>query len=210
MGRLLRALIILSCISIPSGCATILDGEKQLVTFSSSPSEVAIYLDGNRLGVTPFSKEMEREKDKVVVVKKEGYEDQVIALNTGMNPKTFLNILWIYFLPTALTTDYASGSYLEYKPNAYHITMTPIRASQTERDRLTKQMRLRNFVLTSYPNLRTDLARGKGEYLASLSRMLRIESPADKTLAQELRRLSSDSWNAPAFAEGIIDHFHNQ
>lgn len=207
MGKLLRVLTILSCLVVLSGCATIIDGKTQLVTFSSSPNGVQVHMDGAVLGVTPFSKEMERRKDKVVVAKKEGYEDQVIALSTGMNPMTFLNILWTYSLPTALTIDYSNGSYLEYKPNAYHVTMTPTRASQSEHDRLAKQMRLRNFVLVAYPNLQTDLAKGTGEYVPSLSRMLGSKNQTGGTLVQELRRLNSDSQNAPAFAERIMDRF---
>jgi hypothetical protein len=160
-------------------------------------------MDGAVLGVTPFSKEIQRGKNKVVVAKKEGYEDQVIALGTGMNSKIFINLLTPF--ATGSTTDYLSGSYLEYSPNSYHITMTPTRASQSERDRLAKQMRLRNFVLIAYPNLQTDLARGRGEYVASLSRMLGVEDQAGGNLVQELRRLNSESRNAPTFAQSIMD-----
>jgi hypothetical protein len=210
MDKLLRAFTLLSYLVALSGCATIIDGDKQLVTFSSSPNGVQIHKGGAVLGVTPFSKEMERMKGQVVVAKKEGYEDQVIALSTGMNPMVFLNILWTYSLPTALTIDYGNGSYLEYSPNAYHVTMTPTRASQLERERLAEHMRLRNFVLAAYPNLQTDLARGKGEYVASLSRMLGIENHAEENLLQELRRLNSDFRNAPTFAEGIMSLFSHE
>jgi hypothetical protein len=205
MAKILNALILLSCPLVLSGCATILDGEKQLVSFSSTPNGVEIHMNGSSLGVTPFSKEIERGKDKVVFAKKEGYEDQVIALRTEVNPKVLFNGLLIYLSFTGATTDYLSGSYVEYSPNAYHVTMTPVRASQSERDRLAQQKRLRNFVLVAYPNLQTDLARGRGEYVTSLSRMLGIEGQAEESLVQELRRLNSDARNAPAFTEGLID-----
>jgi len=207
MGKLLRVLTILSCLSILSGCATILDGEKQLVSFSSSPNGVQIHMDGAALGVTPFSKEIERGKDKVIVAKKEGYEDQVLVLSTGTNPKIFFNGLLVYLSLTGGTTDYLSGSYIEYSPNSYHITMTPTKASQLERNHLAKQIRLRHFVLLTYSNLQTDLARGEGEYATSLSRMLGVEGQTERNLVQELRRLNSDSQNAPAFAESIMDRF---
>ena len=202
-----HALIVVLYLVILSGCATILDGEKQLVSFSSSPTGVQIHMDGAVLGMTPFSKEIERGKNKVVVAKKEGYEDQVIALGTGTNPKLFFNGLLIYLSLTGGTTDYLSGSYIEYSPNSYHVTMTPTRVSQLEHDFLAKQMRLRNFVLVAYPNLQTDLARGTGEYVTSLSRMLGVENQAEGTLVQELRRLNSSSRNAPAFAESIMSRF---
>ncbi|MDH5668019.1 MAG: PEGA domain-containing protein [Nitrospira sp.] len=202
-----RAFAGVFCLIILPGCATILDGEKQLVSFSSSPNGVQIQMDGGVLGVTPFTKEIERGKDKVVVAKKEGYEDQVIALSTETNPKIFFNGLLVYVSLTGGTTDYLSGSYIEYSPNSYHITMTPTKASELERTHLAKHIRLQHFILTTYPNLQTDLARGTGEYVASLSRMLDSEGQTERTLVLEFRRLNSESRNAPAFAESIMGRF---
>jgi hypothetical protein len=79
-----------------SGCATIVDGSSQPVTFNSEPNRAKIFLNGTQVGVTPLTLQVQRSKTTVVVAKKEGYEEQQIPLQTKLN-----GYFWGIFSPAA-------------------------------------------------------------------------------------------------------------
>ena len=55
MKKYTLGLVMLSAIVIFTGCATVISGTSQEITFESSPSGATVYLDGERYGVTPFT-----------------------------------------------------------------------------------------------------------------------------------------------------------
>ena len=104
---------------------------------------------------------IKREKNKVLVLRKEGYDDQPISLATALN-----SAFWGNFLiggTFGSTTDVASGAAIEYSPNSYFVTLTPKKASEMEKDLLKKKVLTRNFILLNYHNLTSDIARGEGK-----------------------------------------------
>lgn len=111
-----------------TSCATIVDGTTQVVSFNSNPSGAEIVLNGVPIGVTPFTSQIERGENKVVLVKKEGYDDQQVMLSTKLNGWFWGNFLFGGLLGS--TTDYASGASIEYAPNTYYVTLIPKKASQ--------------------------------------------------------------------------------
>ena len=62
MKKIIISLSILSALIICTGCATIISGTSQNITFESSPSGATIFLDGERVGVTPFSTSLKKNK----------------------------------------------------------------------------------------------------------------------------------------------------
>lgn len=77
---------------VTSGCATILDGSSQLVNFDSSPNGARIFVNGVEVGTTPLSMQMRRSKTTMILAKKDGYEDQQLALQTTTNGNFWRNI----------------------------------------------------------------------------------------------------------------------
>ena len=221
MRQVTTALVALWLTATMSGCATIMSsGTSQEVTFDSSPSGVEIYMDGNKLGVTPFSanlprprrNDVEAKDGKVVsthdvVARKDGFEDQKISIMFSMNPWVWVDIIFMTGLlgTTSLAVDSDNGTIHEYEPNHYFITLIPVKASQAERAHIAKQIRLRDFVLTSYANLRSDLARGEGEYVESLS-ALADRRDVVPTIT-ELRKISRWAFTVPTFAEAVVERF---
>lgn len=114
------ALTFLSSVFL-AGCATIFDGDTQVLTFDSIPSGAEVQLNGITIGTTPFSTEVKRAKGNVLVFKKEGYTDRMIPMATTMN-MTFLGNL-VTGGAFGTTTDSATGAINKYEPGQYMVTL---------------------------------------------------------------------------------------
>jgi hypothetical protein len=104
-----------------TGCATIFDGDTQLLTFDSVPTGAEVYIDGVLLGVTPMSASVKRKKGATLTMKKEGYVDRVMPMATTMN-MTFLGNLVTGGL-FGTTTDSATGAINKYEPGQFMVTL---------------------------------------------------------------------------------------
>ena len=209
---------ILVLVMVSSGCATILDGSSQPVNIDSSPHGARIYVNGVEVGTTPLSMLMKRSKSTMILAKKNGYEDQQLALQTKIN-----NTFWVNILtggPLGSTTDYASDAMIEYSPNMYHITLNPIpllqsheggfaveRGARTrmEHESIRTERQVRNYILRYHAYLTTDISRGQGEYLSSLHTMLHL-SESIETLSR-FRSIAARHQEALSFAEGILTQY---
>lgn len=100
---MLFRLSILMLAMVASGCATIIDGSSQPLTFNSSPNGARIYVNGMELGTTPLTMPVKRSKTTMILAKKNGYEDQQLVLQTKINSWFWGNILLGLY---SSTTDY--------------------------------------------------------------------------------------------------------
>ena len=82
---MLHPLSVLLLVLVTSGCATILDGSNQPVTFNSSPNGAHILVNGMQMGVIPLITQVKRSKTTMILVKTEGYQEQQLTLQTKMN-----------------------------------------------------------------------------------------------------------------------------
>ncbi len=190
-----------------SGCASIVDGRRETVSFSSDPAGAQVIINGRAMGVTPTSIVLERSDydNANVVFKKEGYQDQQVTLSTHLNAWFWGDILCGGLIGS--TTDAVSGAMWEFSPNSYFVTLQPLKASQAEMDRLNYETNVRKFILFSNERLASDLGIGEGESLASLYSLLRVrESQASATLIT-LRTLGSPLENPVSFAQAVLAEF---
>ena len=109
--------VLISAIFL-SGCATIISGDTETVTFNSSPEGADVYIDGAIIGKTPVSIVLEKNKKDVVMFKKEGYQAVTRDLTKSYDPITMLSIFW-----DLSTTDFLSGAAMEYAPKSYYIEL---------------------------------------------------------------------------------------
>jgi hypothetical protein len=203
MDRLTSTLTYLVLVLTMSGCATIVDGTSQPVTFNSEPNRAKILINGVQVGVTPLTIQVKRAKNTMIVAKKDGYEPQQLPLQTKTNTYFWGNILFLY----GSTTDYFSEAMIEYSPNMYFITLDPMRKSEADRDRLSEERKVRTFILINHANLAQDLAQGAGEYLSSLSSMLAVRGTPPQDIVQRLRMVSASHQDPPSFAEAVVQAF---
>jgi hypothetical protein len=215
---MLFRLSILVFAMIASGCATILDGSSQPVAFDSSPNGARIFVNGAEVGTTPLSMLMKRSKTTMILAKKDGYEDQQLALQTTTNGN-----FWRNFLtggPIGSTVDYFSDAMIEYSPNRYYISLNriPILQSQeggfaVERGARTRmeqvsirtERQVRNFIFRYHAYLTADISRGQGEYLSSLYTMLQL--PESSETLKKFRGLSARNQETTSFAEAVLTQY---
>ena len=212
---MLFRLSILVLVMVSSGCATIIDGSSQPVTFNSSPNGARIYVNGMEIGTTPLIMPVKRSKTTTILAKKNGYEDQQLLLQTKVNTYFWGNILsgGLY----GSTTDYASDAMIEYSPNMYYITLNPIPLLQSngggfavERGARTRieqvgmrtERQVRTFILRYHADLTDDISRGQGEYLSSLYTMLHL--PESGETLKRLRSIAARHQEPLSFAEVVL------
>ena len=214
---MLNLISVLVLVLVTSGCATILDGSSQLVTFNSSPNGAQILVSGMPMGVTPLTTQVKRSKTSMIVVKKDGYQEQQLSLQTKVNTYFWANFL---IFPVSTTTDYVSDAMIEYSPNMYYITLNPIPLLQsndgglgTERgvrariepESISIGRRVRTYVVRNHRNLTSDISKGQGEYLSSLCSLLRL--PESGETVKRLRLISARNPEAPSFAEALLSQY---
>lgn len=167
---MLRPLLLVLALSVSAmtGCATIVSGTTQTITFNSSPPGAEVKIDGAVVGVTPVTTEVSRKARGVVEISKEGHKPQHMQLSKKLNPMFFGNFLAGGSFGS--TTDGTSGAIHEYKQDAFYATLEssrladPALASGTDRTNA-----VRTFVLVNFTSLRREAASGGGEFVQALN-----------------------------------------
>lgn len=206
---------ILILAMVASGCATVLDGSSQPVAFDSSPNGARIFVNGVEVGTTPLSMQMRRSKSTMILAKKDGYEDQQLALQTITNGNFWRNIMTGG--PVGSTVDYFSDAMIEYSPNRYYISLNRIpllqsndgglavdRGARTriEQVAIRTERQVRNFILRYHAHLTADISKGQGEYLSSLYTMLQL--PESGETLKRFRSIAARNQEPLSFAEVIL------
>ncbi|MBD5771540.1 PEGA domain-containing protein [Marinomonas colpomeniae] len=103
---------------ILTGCATIISGTNQTLTFNSDVEDVDVYVDGALIGKTPVSASFKKNKVQTVMFKKEGYRAVTREITKSFDPITLGSFFW-----DLSTTDFITGAVYEYAPNAIYVEM---------------------------------------------------------------------------------------
>ncbi|MFM2408067.1 MAG: hypothetical protein RL358_809 [Pseudomonadota bacterium] len=110
----LLSLVVLSL----TGCASVLKGTDQVLTFTSDQDGAQVLLDGVSVGVTPLSMKVKKNSKSTVMVKKDGFRTQTMPLDKKYDGVALLNIFWDFS-----TTDLITGAAYEYEPNTYYFKL---------------------------------------------------------------------------------------
>jgi hypothetical protein len=186
-----------------TGCASIISGKKQVVSFNSVPAGAVVEIDGKQVGTTPFAVKLNRKRNQILSLAKPGYNKYTKPLNTTINVATLGNILCGG--PFGTSTDASTGALIEYAPNEYNVTLVREDHSPLEvYPGMTDKEKTKTFILASYRSLKNDLERSEGEYLTSLLSYLRV-SNSDKELAiRKIRALGEVYTDIPTFADAVV------
>lgn len=106
--------LISALLAVLSGCASIAGENTRAVKVVSKPAGAAIYVDNQRYGVTPAIVNLPTYiyGGKSVTLKKTGYQDQTMMVNTKFQPIALLDILaWPTFV-----IDAATGNLVKIDP----------------------------------------------------------------------------------------------
>lgn len=186
--RILTLFTIIFC----AGCATIITGGSQTVSFDSSPQGAIVNVNGKVVGKTPMSISLDKGKNKTVVFKLKGHQAVSRQLSTSVQPWFWGNILTGGLFGS--TTDFASGAVYEYSPNHYFVTLPP---KENLKGVLSHSQRVEQYVVGNFHELRSAAAKGnplENDVFIGLTKMLDI-APGENDKIDDLANtlLKADS-----------------
>lgn len=187
-----------------NSCATIVSGTTDEVTFNSEPQGVEVTVGGKVIGKTPLTVQLDKKSGQSVEFNLDGYKRQTRALSTKLDGWFWGNIVLGGLIGS--TTDGISGSIHEYSPNQYFVTMVAD-SSNSVNEIHSEKSKIKQFIIVSYKQIISDLAKGEGEYLDSLVSILKIEEPDRSESIKKIKSLSEVYTTIPEFAEQVANYF---
>ncbi|TAM44892.1 MAG: PEGA domain-containing protein [Acidobacteria bacterium] len=113
----LAALGIFTIASVTAaGCASILNGTRQGVGVTSSPSGATVYANGQLMGKTPMVAQLKRKDTHVLRIELAGYKPYEIALTRHVSGAIAGNIIFGGLI--GLVIDAADGAMYKLKPES--------------------------------------------------------------------------------------------
>ena len=122
--------LLFPTILLLNSCATILRGrdgnpKKRTSLIAGVPDSATVFLDGEKIGVTPLTYTFSRlNKETELIIKKDGfitgYYEVDKQLNIGAAAISFIGILWVY----PIIVDFANGSVYD-APKEIKYTLKP-------------------------------------------------------------------------------------
>jgi len=98
-------------------CATILKGSEQSINVDSNVEGADVYINGWKVGKTPFTGKIDRESSIELRISSPGYTSRTHLLDTTLEPIFLLNF-FIGIVPWVIV-DFATGSMWKVSPNTY-------------------------------------------------------------------------------------------
>jgi hypothetical protein len=121
IGTGIRSILFLAIVIVLSGCATLLTGTKDTISFNSTPDGAIVYKDGLELCLTPCRVPVKRSLTREdIEFRLDGYETRLFTLD-----KEF-NIVSSVF---GWAIDAATGSIMKYDRKSYDLIMKPERTT---------------------------------------------------------------------------------
>lgn len=133
-----------------AGCATIVSGTSQTVSFESEPEGVTVRVNGKSIGKTPTSARLDKRKNQTLTFELEGYRTVTKDLQTGIDPWVIGNIIIGGVFGT--TTDFASGAIYEYSPDQYFVTLPPEKGTG---GLLNHSQQVKRFIVANFNGLQS-------------------------------------------------------
>ncbi len=157
-----------------------------------------VYLDGLRIGTTPFSGPVAKSKG-TLMVQKAGYRTSNVALSTTIEPIFWGNIITGGTLGSI--TDFVSGAAYQYAPASYQVDLQPVGPAAAGFER---KAAARKFAMLYLDRIASDLAAGHGDHLGALLAIVNGDGPA-KVDASGLRSALHDSDADPVrFGNAVV------
>lgn len=203
--KYLLLLTLTAAAFLSTGCASVVSGTDQKLTFSSEPEEATVTVAGRVLGKTPLTVPVDRGSNQSIIFEKEGYKTHTAQLSTTTNPWFFGNILLGGLLGS--TTDGVSGAIHEFSPEQYFVTLRPDTPTGIS---TSKPRQIKEIFIAFSGELRHQLASGGGEKVDTILHLLGISASGKDTTTQALNQLALANENDLELAITIIELYDVQ
>ena len=197
--------VIVLCLPFMYGFATVVSGTKQNITVNSSPSGADVIIDGFVKGSTPLSFDLKRKKNQSISIRKEGYKTQTLSLAHEFNMAFWGNALIGGLIGSSI--DSSTGAIIEYEPSNFHVTLEPERMSKSQQEKFNQVVAVRNYILSNYYNLTSDIAQGEGQYLNNLRSVFLPELKDSEQTLEDLKSMITEYQNISEFTEAVVRSF---
>ena len=154
--RWVRLEILLFALVALAGCASIISGRTQEVSFASNPEGVTVTVNGRILGKTPLTINLQRKSEQSLVFSKDGYKTLSMQFETSINGWFWGNILLGGLIGS--TTDGITGSVHKYAPDQYMVTLEPDGTNKMDgKPALSDQQKAKEYIVVAYKSLIEEL-----------------------------------------------------
>jgi uncharacterized protein YceK len=185
--------ILLSLIAIAAltlaGCATIASGTKQSLSITSNINDAEVYLDGEKIGTTPYTGTVKK-NGEMLRIEKEGYRTETVTLSKTLDPVFWGNI--ILGGTVGSITDFASGAAYTYAPATYQVDL---KDENMAADDYRHELVVRKFAMLYIDEISRDIGAGGGDYVDSLLDLIHDkheEVVTVEAISEALRRSEGD------------------
>ena len=108
-----------------TGCSTILNGTKQRIEVSSTPTAAKVTVDGQERGVTPMTLYMPRKDGHRVKIEAPGYMPANVTLSQSTAGAFWCNCFTSVLAPITFSIDYIDGAMYTLSPAKISEELTP-------------------------------------------------------------------------------------
>lgn len=180
-----------------TGCASIISGRHQAVTFTSNPDDAVVTIDGKQIGKTPITAQLERKGGaQVVTLEKPGYKTVTFQLKATVNGWFFGNLIFGGLFGSS--TDSSTGAMNAYSQDMFNFTLNPIGAST-----LPASTEVKTFVITNYKSITEELNTKPNQYLKALFTLMKVKPEQEADYTQKIKALADENKDIVAFADKV-------
>jgi uncharacterized protein YceK len=113
--------LILGTILLVTGCASIVSGTTQPISFNSTPAGATVLVNGADMGKTPVTLQLKRNQNYAVGINLDGYKPETMDIKRGLNGWVWGNIIFGGLIGVVI--DAASGSMYKLTPDQFTAAM---------------------------------------------------------------------------------------
>ena len=121
-ASILVAIVLASACALLSGCATIVKGTTQVIPVSSDPTGARVTVDSSPAGTTPTTVTLSRKQNHMVVIEKEGFAPESIAVTKSMGGAVAGNIIAGGLIGWGV--DAITGAQYNLAPNTINVRLS--------------------------------------------------------------------------------------
>lgn len=202
-----RSILVAPVILAVTGCASIMSGTTQTVSFQSSPEGATVTVNGRIIGKTPISTALKKEKGQTLIFSLDGHKPVTLQLTTSLDPWFWGNIVLGGFIGS--TTDGLNGAVNHYTPSQYYVTLTPDAKGSDDKTSRTRDHQIRDYVVFRHSAILRDLTIGsrQSEGFTSLTRLLDIPAAQHDSAWSEIAALARQTEDPVQFADAMIARY---